>query len=208
MSVERMRILLGLDTVGDVATTERRLQITPDMKFTCDGMITKWIIGAGWRNNDVNLYPELQVWRNSGNDIYQKINGTFITVQTRSEDQIYEYSNFPPIPFQSGDVLGVFIPRDSRSKLRLISEGGHGPTNYYITTESVSAYENIDLQHNTPQVLSAVYHALVTVEISENEIRIYIALSLTNILFFSYETFSYKFNRDNYQRYLSTSKSV
>ena len=186
MSVERMRILLGLDTVGDVATTERQLQITPDMKFTCDGMITKWIIGAGWRNNDVNLYPELQVWRNSGNDIYQKINGTFITVQTRSEDQIYEYSNFPPIPFQSGDVLGVFIPRDSRSKLRLISEGGHGPTNYYITTESVSPYENIDLQHNTPQVLSAVYHALVTVEISENEIRIYIALSLTNILFFSY----------------------
>ena len=49
MSVERMRILLsGLDSVGYGGIRDSRQQITPDMKFTCDGMITKWIIGAWW----------------------------------------------------------------------------------------------------------------------------------------------------------------
>ena len=36
---------------------------------------------------------ELQVWRNIGNDVYQKINGNL----TSSRNHIYEYSNFSPI---------------------------------------------------------------------------------------------------------------
>ena len=52
MSVERIRSLLGLEGVGIAVTRHRRQQITPDIKFTCDGMITKWIVGAyedvGW----------------------------------------------------------------------------------------------------------------------------------------------------------------
>ena len=68
-----MRILLGLDSVGGVIPTgERRQQITPDMKFTCDGIITKWIIGAKW-GDGAALYPELQLWRKIGYDTYQKI---------------------------------------------------------------------------------------------------------------------------------------
>ena len=75
MSVARMRILLGLDTVGSAINPAQRQQITPDIKFTCDGMITKWIVGADWVGRD-SFYPELQVWRNIGNDVYQKRNGT------------------------------------------------------------------------------------------------------------------------------------
>ena len=45
MSVERMRILRGLETVGSTTNPAQRRQITPDIKFTCDGMITKWIVG-------------------------------------------------------------------------------------------------------------------------------------------------------------------
>ena len=44
MSVERMRILLGWETVGSATNPDQRQQIIPDIKFTCDGMITKWII--------------------------------------------------------------------------------------------------------------------------------------------------------------------
>ena len=102
MSVERMRILLGLDSV-EVVEPDRRQHITPDMKFTCDRMITKWIIVDRWL--DLPLYPELQLWREIGNDTYQKINGTLITIETQSDDGVYEYDNFPPIPFQAGDIL-------------------------------------------------------------------------------------------------------
>ena len=68
MSVERMRILLGLDTVNQRSFQTKRQQITPDIRFTCDGMITKWIIGAYTAGGSFN--PELQVWRNIGNDVY------------------------------------------------------------------------------------------------------------------------------------------
>ena len=63
MSVERMRILRRQETVGSAANPAQRQQITPDIKFTCDGMITKWIIGANLNSSSSTL-PELQVWRN------------------------------------------------------------------------------------------------------------------------------------------------
>ena len=163
-----MRLLLGLDSVGGRINTQSRQQITPDIRFTCDGMITKWIVGADWQDND-NLYPELQIWRNIGNDTYQKINGTFLEFADSSSNSIYEYDNFSPIPFQAGDILGVFIPRTSLSRLRLLSENTNSPTNYYLATGgSVSESPDgmIDIQ-NTPMVMSGTYHPLVSVEIGE-----------------------------------------
>ena len=169
MSVERMRILLGLDSVGEVVELNRRQQITPDMKFTCDGIITKWIIGGRW-DGELAFSPELQLWREIGNDTYQKINGTLITIETERDKGVYEYDNFSPIPFQAGDILGVFVPRKELSKFRLRSEGGHGPTNYFTETShdvTISPFDTIYLKQEAPQIQSEVYHPLITVEISE-----------------------------------------
>ena len=170
MSVERMRILLRLDTVGNLRGGQQRQQITPDMKFTCDGLITKWIVGADWHNDDY-LYPELQVWRrNVVNNTYHKINGTFLNIETESNNRIYEYEDFSPIPVQAGDVLGAFIPQNKLAKLRLRSEENHGHTNYYEMTNpdaEESPYDNtIDID-SLPSLRTDVYHPLVTVEISE-----------------------------------------
>ena len=166
MSVERMRILLGLDTVNNYNFLAQRQQITPDIRFTCDGMITKWIIGAYTAGGSFN--PELQVWRNIRNDVYQKINGTFIDVTTSSqyEYSVYEYSNFSPIPFQAGDILGMFFPRQFSSNLVLLSENTTSPTNYYLTTgstDSESPYDMMDIS----SVMSQGYHPLVSVEIGK-----------------------------------------
>ena len=161
-----MRILRELETVGSTTNPAQRQQITPDIKFTCDGMITKWIVGAGWDSSD-SFYPELQVWRNIGNDKYQKINGTFITTPTENPNHIYEYDNFSPIPFQAGDILGVFLPQTGNARLRLLSENTNSPTNYYLTTansDSASPFDTIDIQ-STQSLSSQAYHALVSVEI-------------------------------------------
>ena len=161
-----MRILRGLETVGSVTNPAQRQQITPDIKFTCDGMITKWIVGADWDNSD-SLYPELQVWRNIGNDTYQKRNGTVITIPSVSSNRIYEYDNFSPIPFQAGDILGVFLPRDSDARLCLRSENTNSPTNYYLATvDSESPFDTIDIQ-STQSLRSEAYHPLVSVEIGK-----------------------------------------
>ena len=171
MSVERIRILLRLDSVGEVVERDRRQQITPDMKFTCDGIITKWIIGGRW-DDELAFSPELQLWREIGSDTYQKINGTLITIETErgSGTGVYEYDNFPPIPFQAGDILGVFVPRNEQSKFKLKSEGGRGPTNYFIETSddvTLSPYDTIYLKQEAPQIQSEVYYPLITVEISQ-----------------------------------------
>ena len=168
MSVERMRILRRLETVGSATKTAQRQQITPDIKFTCDGMITKWIVGADWDSRD-SFYPELQVWRNIGNDKYQKINGTVITTPTENPNRIYEYDDFSPIPFQAGDILGMFLPRDKDARLRLVSENTNSPTNYYLTTantDSESPFDSIDIQ-STQSLMSQAYHPLVSVEIGK-----------------------------------------
>ena len=171
MRVERMRLLLGMDSVAGIVFTERRQQITPDMRFTCDGMITKWIIGAEWDSGGAHiLYPELQIWRNTGNDTYQKISGTFITPPTENNDRFYEYDDFSPIPVQTGDILGAFIPRTSMSRLSLFSEMKNTPINYYLETDSSvteSPYNMIDIQM-MPSLRQLSNHPLVTVEIGKH----------------------------------------
>ena len=187
-----MKLLLGLHRVGPVSGTGRRQRITPDIRFTCDRMITKWIVEADWNiPNNYKIYPEVQIRRNSGNNLYQKINGTLIDVETKSKNRIYEYDNFPPIPFQAGDILGVFLPSYGASKLHLImrAEGGHGHTNYYIQAafdDEVSPYDSINLQQDTPQVSSSVYHPLVTVEISKHiQLCLYFSHIYILIFFFT-----------------------
>ena len=162
MSEERIRELL--DPTGYAISTQSLQQITPDMRFTCDGVITKWIIGADWSGNgDYN--PELQLWRSNETGVYQKISGTYFRNNTLIPLGVYEYSDFSPIPFKAGDVLGVFIPEDQESRIRLRSENGPSPVNYYIPTGSAteSLYNSIDIL-NMQLVSSAIYHPLVTVE--------------------------------------------
>ena len=163
-----MRILRRLETVGTATNPDQRQQITPDIKFTCDGMITKWIIGADWVGHD-SFYPELQVWRYIGNDMYQKINGTVITTSTENSNRIFEYDDFSPIPFQAGDILGVFLPRNRNATLRLLSETTNSPTNYYlnsVNSASESSFDTIDIQ-STQSLSSQAYHPLVSVEIGK-----------------------------------------
>ena len=164
MSVERMRIVLGLETFGDRTSLTAHQQITPDINFTCDGLITKWIIGAGWLNNG-NSYPELQVWRNVGNDVYRKIYGTVIDITMQSSTRIYEYDTFSPIPVLAGDILGMFQPEFDISQLGLWSERDNGPLTYYLPTDDTateSPFSFIDMQ-----AMSSQMFPLVTVEMSK-----------------------------------------
>ena len=167
MSVERMRIVLGLETFGERVSLAARQQITPDIKFTCGGLITKWIIGAGWLNRG-NSYPELQVWRKVGNGVYRKMNGTVIDISMQGSTRIYEYNNFSPIPVLAGDILGVFQPDIDISQLGLWSEIDNGPLTYYLPTDDMateSPFSLIDVQ-NMSSLSSQIYH-LVTVEMSK-----------------------------------------
>ena len=148
--------------------TSQRQQISPEMRFTCDGNITKWIIGADYGEND-NLNPELQIWRKAGNETYEKISGTFIEAPTSVNTRIYEYDNFSPIPVKSGDILGIFLPRHASSRLRLISEDTNTPIQYRRFTDdfaTVSPHNVFDIGNQF--VTTSSYHPLVSVEFGKH----------------------------------------
>ena len=159
-----MRYFLNINTVPDLRFTSQRQQISPDMRFTCDGMITKWIIGAAYTMNQ-DLYPEFQIWRNDRDRVYKKIHNTsMVQFSPPPSDGTYVVLDFyEPIPVKSGDILGILIPLEASSKLRLQSEAATTPTQYFITTDNTDIrYDEIDIDQSS--VTQSVYLPLVTVE--------------------------------------------
>ena len=119
-----------------LTNTQRRDQaqrIIPSLRFDCDGAITKWIVGASWRNNrNAQSFPDLQIWRNSSeNGVYTKVGNTTLIATSSNSSQLYEFPVEPSLPFQRGDILGIFQPSRSRSRLRILYRTGSGnPLNF------------------------------------------------------------------------------
>ena len=81
-------------------------------------------------------YPLFQLWRPSGTGRYERVyesssdSGRFTTSE-ESGITIGEYVPHVPVPFHSGDVLGVYQPVDSRLSLMHVSvPRGFGHDNY------------------------------------------------------------------------------
>ena len=176
MRVERIRSLLNLGPTSPLVYIDHdpRQQISPEMNFTCDGMITKWIIGADFIMNQ-DLYPEFQIWRNVRDRVYIKIHSTS-TIQffPSLSDGTYVFDYFAPIPVKSGDILGILIPPGDSSKLRLRS-AATTPPQYFIKTDGTDTqFDEIDIDQ--PSVSSSMYLPLVTVEISKWSSLLYYTL--------------------------------
>ena len=133
MSVERLLILQI-----PLRSRNQQQRIFPQIKFTCDGNITKWIMGA-IRNNTRDYFPELQIWRDIGNDTYTKVGNTTPGNATPLLQDVaatvYEYSPEHPLEFQAGDILGVFQPRGPLSHLRVYYEENNGPTSFDVVVD-------------------------------------------------------------------------
>ena len=103
----------------------------PAINFSCNGTITRWIIGAEWRDNVDNPegHIELQIWRGSSLDQYEKVNGTLVMVDSENDSEVYELAI--SMDFQEGDFLGYFQPDKDKSRLDLYLENsGRITTNH------------------------------------------------------------------------------
>ena len=136
VTTERMNALLtvDMDMFGARDTYPQEQVIFPTIKFTCSGRVTKWIVGATYSNGI--YYPELQIWRPSGGAVYQKLNGTIAKAAGEEASRIYEFIVDPPLPFQPGDILGVFQPSEQNSRLLVDYDSGGDLLNFYLPLES------------------------------------------------------------------------
>ena len=117
VTAERMNALLTVnrEMFGDKGIYSQQQVIFLNIKFTCSGWVTKWIVGATYSSG--SYYPELQIWRPSGSGTYQKLNGTFAAAAGEKNNGIYEFIVDPPLPFQPDDILGLFQPSEQNSRL-------------------------------------------------------------------------------------------
>ena len=139
-----------------------RQSLFPDITFTCNGFITKWIVGGTTGNNKPSQ-PELQIWRNTGGTSYTKTNFSPLPVSAL-RNNVAEYTLTTPLEFQEGDILGVYQPQDSA--LVLYYQERDGPVNY---EEGNSA-----LKLSSVTIVNPKYYdyPLVTVEISTSGIML------------------------------------
>ena len=128
--------------------------LIPDINFTCNGTITRWIVGAKWEG-DTPAYTELQIWRMSSDNEYIKIAGTNIIVGSENVSEVYEIDN--QLTFQEGDILGYFQPKKGNSELNLCLEKSDRITTYYddvgntLTPPAIGSVFQIDFSDQDTQ---------------------------------------------------------
>lgn len=141
-----------------------RHMIFPHITFTCSGEVVQWIVAGKWNNGNRQKYPELQIWRPSGGAAYVKMNSTALSPDERENDDVYEYRVEPPLPFQPGDVLGVWQPHRADSRLQVRYDNA-GDSVYYYTTGATGNSNSFDTTANGVATETDV--PLVTVEIGK-----------------------------------------
>ena len=152
-------------------------RIIPNLRFDCDGAITKWIVGASWRNaTAATSFPDLQIWRNSSeNGVYTKVGNTTLIATSQNSSRLYEFPVEPSLPFQRGDILGIFQPSGSRSRLSILYRTGRGnPLNYvFRPPENVTEPPLEFFTTSSSGITWQTVLPLVTMEICKACIQIY-----------------------------------
>ncbi len=129
----------ALETYGAVIDTHLRSHVQeqrliPQLEFTCNGNITKWIIGGHRRPTPLgSAQPQLQVWRRLPTEsAYNRIAYSEVTDLTLTDrPNVYEVVPSSPLMIQAGDILGYFQPSHEESGVLLYYlQEFDGPMNY------------------------------------------------------------------------------
>ena len=115
--------------------------------FTSDGFVSGWTVAAEFKDGQ-DSFPQLQIWRRAPDQstVYIPVNSAELFADSESPNQLYSGTIDPPLPFQSGDVLGMFLPSNtsSRNASRLTAYfGGNMGANYRVA-ESNEPLQSID----------------------------------------------------------------
>ena len=99
--------------------------------------------------------------------MYQKLNGTTVTVAHEVEYDIYEFTVDPPLPVQPGDVLGIFQPAVSMSTLIVEHDASVDSLHFYhLLGRGVTSFDTfIDINKGDWRTETGL--PLVSVEISK-----------------------------------------
>ena len=128
------------DNTSDLAYREATQRIVPGIVFLCSGAVLNFTVAA--LKYQVSLtrmvYPELQIWRQVDDVEWVKVEaaGREAAIVTTEHLNVYSYVPVPPLPFQPGDILGLYQPYSLASVLQFYLEANTGPENYYYRDQA------------------------------------------------------------------------
>ena len=132
LTVNELREQAQEVNINGVVSRLSQQRLFPDIRFTCRGFITNWIVGVQNITGVVMAkMPELQIWRKVENNRYTKIGSTQLTTtEVALSHNVFEYTVAPPLMFQEGDIFGVYQPREEDSQLAVYYQKNSGTVNY------------------------------------------------------------------------------
>ena len=151
--------------ISQIKRRDSTQRIFPSMYFSCNGLLTKWIIG-GEPGKTKDPLPELQLWRTNDGTNYFKTTFTLIHTLPKitSHTNVYEYILNPPLEFHEGDIFGLFKPRENESVLNTFLQENSGPLAYGQENGAKIALTRITV--NPTMSLDQNDYPLVSVEVS------------------------------------------
>ena len=139
LNEEAVRIAAAVYATSDtysIRTHERQQRIIPGIKFTCNGTLTKWIIGAQSTVTEATnpQHPQLQIWRlrQGSTNRYDRTNhfSDITELNTTDDLNVYEYIPNPPLEFRANDFLGLHQPHNGDTQVEVYYQMGGAPRNY------------------------------------------------------------------------------
>ena len=161
-SVNATLIQQNAPLIHELRIRQTRQYIYPEMRFTCNGTITKWIYGGAQSSR--TMLPELQIWRQLGTNNYNKTGSSLVTANTSIGTNLYEFIPQTPLEFQEGDIFGEHFPTSGESNLILYQQRESGPLNLRVSGNVDSPLSTIT---EALQTEGGNDFPLVTVEISK-----------------------------------------
>ena len=107
--------------------------------FSCNETMTGLLlVGTVRTDGGRDKYPEIQIWRITGANNYTRKSSEVIKLTKRdfSPDGVYQYNLSTSLPFQSGDVLGVYQPDEKMSVVRVYYDSNATTLSHQVTASS------------------------------------------------------------------------
>ena len=109
MSHRLLSLLIHRDRLTPIMTRYNSYYVIPNLQFTADGLLEKWIFVSG-NDSPIKPYlPHFRVWRRVEDQGYVEVNGTHTLGLTPVKTQylnVYEYILDSPAQVLEGDFIG------------------------------------------------------------------------------------------------------
>lgn len=114
--------------LNNLSAYESQVRIIPAIRFGCNGTITRALFTAETRavTSAQTRHAELQIWYNiSSSQVYNRKRRTSLSGSTATGDlNVYEKSFTHHLRFETGDVLGLYLPEGDHSLLKIVFLSG------------------------------------------------------------------------------------